>query len=87
LGLAALGFGSGLATPTTSSLVSLYSGAGQQGRMLGVFRSLGALARGIGPLAACLFYWWRGSTETYLLAALILIAPWIMALPLPKPAK
>ena len=87
LGLAALGIGSGLATPTTSSLVSLYSGVGQQGRMLGVFRSLGSLARGVAPLAACLCYWWKGSTVTYLFAALILIVPWFMAWPLPKPVK
>jgi MFS family permease len=87
IGLAALGIGSGLTTPTTSALVSLYSSAGQQGRMLGVFRSLGALARGIAPLAACLCYWWQGSTVTYLLAAVILIVPWFMAWPLPQPAK
>ena len=86
-GLGAIGLGAGLTNPSISALVSLYSAAGRQGRMLGVFRSLGALARGIGPLVACLFYWWQGSTETYLLAALVLLAPWIMALPLPKPAK
>ena len=87
LGLAAIGLGSGLVNPTASALVSLYSRADQQGRFLGVFRSLGALARGIGPLAACLVYWRFGATAAYVLAAAVLIAPWSMALPLPKPAK
>ena len=25
-----------------------------------------ALARGLGPLGACLLYWWQGATPTYL---------------------
>jgi MFS family permease len=87
VGLAAIGLGSGLANPSVSSLVSLYSRVDQQGRMLGVFRSLGALARGLGPLAACLAYWWLGATVAYTLVAVVLLAPWVMALPLPKPVK
>jgi MFS family permease len=86
-GLTAIGLGSGFINPSVSALVSLYSPAAQQGRMLGVFRSLGALARGFGPVSACLLYWWQGASITYVLAALILLVPWIMALPLPKPAK
>jgi MFS family permease len=86
-GLALIGLGTGLINPSVSSLVSLYSKAGEQGLMLGVFRSLGSLARGFGPIAACLLYWWQGATTTYILAAFVLIGPWIMALPLPRPAK
>ena len=87
LGLAALGLGSGLTNPSVSALVSLYSRAEQQGRMLGTFRSLGALARGLGPLGACLLYWWQGASLTFLAAAVVTLIPWLMALPLPKPAK
>ena len=87
VGLAAIGIGSGLTNPTISSLVSLYSPSTQQGRMLGIFRSLGSLARGIGPLVACSLYWWLGGTVTYLAAAAIVVVPWMMALPLPKPEK
>jgi MFS family permease len=86
-GLTAVGLGSGLTNPSASALVSLYSRAEMQGRFLGVFRSLGALARGIGPVAACVIYWWLGSSTTYVLAAAILLVPWVMALPLPRPAK
>ena len=87
VGLAAIGIGSGLTNPTVSSLVSLYSPSTQQGRMLGIFRSLGSLARGFGPLVACSLYWWLGGTVTYLAAAAIVVVPWMIALPLPKPEK
>lgn len=86
-GLAITGLGAGLTNPSVSALVSLYSPASQQGRMLGIFRSLGSLARGLGPLAACFCYWWLGGTVTYLLVAAVVIVPWFMVLPLPKPAK
>ncbi|MFI5355846.1 MAG: MFS transporter [Opitutales bacterium] len=87
LGLALTGMGTGLTNPAVSALVSLYSSVAQQGRMLGTFRSLGALARGFGPVAACLLYWWVGATATYLAAAAIVLLPWFLALPLPKPEK
>jgi MFS family permease len=86
-GLGAIGVGAGLVNPSISSLVSLYSPPEQQGRMLGIFRSLGSLARGIGPLVACFLYWWLGATTTYLIAAAVVLLPWILALPLPRPVK
>jgi MFS family permease len=86
-GLAAIGFGSGLVNPSVSALVSLYSGVTRQGRMLGIFRSLGSLARGFGPIGACFIYWWLGAAPAYAIMAAVLIAPAVMALPLPKPAK
>jgi MFS family permease len=86
-GLACLGIGSGLSNPTFSALVSLYSRVDQQGRMLGVFRSLGSLARGIGPLVACVIYWWQGALALYLTGALVLILPFVFALSLPAPKK
>ncbi len=86
-GLAGIGVGAGLTNPSVSALVSLYSRVDQQGRMLGVFRSLGALARGIGPLAACLAYWWMGPSPTYVVVAAVVLVPWLMALPLPRPEK
>jgi hypothetical protein len=52
-----------------------------------VFRSLGALARAIGPVAACLVFWWLGAPITYAMLAAVVLLPWIMALPLPKPEK
>jgi len=86
-GLAAIGIGAGLTNPTVSALVSLYSRSEHQGRMLGVFRSLGSLARGLGPIGACLLYWWQGATTIFLAAAALTLVAWLMALPLPKPEK
>ncbi|HEY3755171.1 MAG TPA: MFS transporter [Opitutaceae bacterium] len=86
-GLAALGIGSGLTNPSVSSLVSLYSTRQQQGRMLGIFRSLGSLARGLGPLAACFIFWRFGPSAPFFIAAAVMLIPWFMALPLPRPAK
>ena len=44
-GLFFLATGSSMAIPTLTSLVSLYTPAAEQGRSIGIFRSLGALAR------------------------------------------
>jgi MFS family permease len=86
-GLLLLGVGSGLVNPSISTLVSLYSGAGQQGRMLGVFRSLGSLARGLSPLTACLIYWWKGGPFLYALTGIFLLVPVSVGLRLPQPKK
>jgi MFS family permease len=87
VGLAFLGGGSGLVSPASSALVSLYSRAEQQGRMLGVYRALGSLARGVGPVAACLIYWWLGARWLYTLGGLLILAPFVLGLRLPAPQK
>ena len=46
-----LATGSSMAIPTLTSLVSLYTPAAEQGRSIGIFRSLGALARVVGPFS------------------------------------
>jgi len=86
-GLAALGTGSGLVSPTSSALVSLYSRVDQQGRMLGVYRALGSLARGVGPVTACLIYWWLGARWLYTLGGVLILAPFALGLRLPAPQK
>jgi MFS family permease len=86
-GLLLLGAGSGLVNPSISALVSLYSDADQQGRMLGVFRSLGSLARGLAPLTACLIYWWKGGAFLYALTGIFLLVPISVGLRLPQPRK
>ena len=70
--LALTSVGSGFANVDFSSLISLYSGADEQGKVLGVFRSLGSLARAVGPLVAGVVFWWYGSLFTYALSAALL---------------
>ena len=87
VGLAFLGAGSGLVSPASSALVSLYGRAEQQGRMLGVYRALGSLARGFGPIVACLIYWWLGARVLYSLGGMLVVAPFVLGLRLPQPEK
>ena len=82
-----MAFSIGLASPTLSALVSLYSKDEEQGASLGIFRSAGSLARAIGPLAAAFIYFAYGSKYAYLAAAVIIIIPFLIALKLPKPDK
>ena len=51
VGLGLLALGQGLASPAVSSLISRQGGAAEQGRVLGIFQSLSALARAAGPVA------------------------------------
>jgi DHA1 family tetracycline resistance protein-like MFS transporter len=48
--------GSGLITPSMSALVSLATPADEQGRVLGVYQSLGSLGRAVGPFLGGLLY-------------------------------
>lgn len=77
-GLFFLSIGSAMAIPTLTSLVSLHTPVDEQGRALGIFRSLGALGRVIGPIFASLIYWKYGSTIPYIVGGLSLIIPMIV---------
>lgn len=86
-GLALLALGSGLVNPSSSGLISLYSSASEQGRVLGIFRSLGSLARAITPVLAGFVFWTFGATSVFAAgAALAIIAFWL-GRKLPKPVK
>lgn len=85
-GLAAMAFGSALATPTLSALASQYAPPEQQGLALGLFRSLSALSRAIGPLLGGVLYWRFGGQSPYLVGALLVLAPLVLATGLPAPA-
>jgi MFS transporter, DHA1 family, tetracycline resistance protein len=50
-GLSLLALGSGLHNPSSLGLLSLLTGADEQGGTSGIYRSFGALARTLGPLA------------------------------------
>ena len=87
MALAFLALSIGLASPTLSALISLYSKESEQGTALGVFRSAGSLARAIGPLVAAFVYFAYGSKSAYLFGALIVVIPLLIAIKLPQPAK
>ena len=74
-GLFFLAIGSAMAIPTLTSLVSLFTPSHEQGRSLGIFRSLGSLGRVLGPIVASILYWKYGSSSPYILGAIFLIVP------------
>lgn len=82
-GLTFLAVGSALVTPSMASLVSLYTSPERQGEVQGVFRSLGALSRAVGPIVACAIYFRFGAPSLYTAGALLLLAPILIAAGLP----
>ncbi|XP_049305115.1 major facilitator superfamily domain-containing protein 10 [Bactrocera dorsalis] len=58
-----------------TTLVSRYGNDDQKGSVLGIFRSLGALARAVGPVVGCISFWSFGSRLTYITGGLLLLGP------------
>ncbi|MFT7486992.1 MAG: MFS family permease [Candidatus Paceibacteria bacterium] len=83
LGLGFMATGSALAMPCFSALVSRYSPDQVQGLVMGSFRSVGALARAVGPLFGGVLYWLLGSQAPYAAGALVILVPLFMTLKLP----
>ena len=54
--------GAGTVVPCLTTMVSCFGEGDEKGKVMGIFRSLGALARALGPFAAC-----AGTTHTTLL--------------------
>lgn len=87
VGLALLAAGSGLVNPSTTGLISLYSEAHEQGRALGVFRSLGSLSRAITPILAGTAYWIFGGGSVFVAGAIFSLAALWLSTSLPPPLK
>lgn len=87
VGLALVAIGGGLVNPSTSGLISLYAREDEQGRALGVFRSLGSLARAVTPVIAGIVFWTLGGLTLFAAAAALSAIAWWMALKLPAPQK
>jgi MFS family permease len=86
-GLAVLATGSGLVNPATSGLISLYASPSEQGRVLGIYRSLGSLSRAITPLLAGVIFWAAGSRTVFVVAAVMAVGALAFSARLPKPVK
>lgn len=61
-----------------TTMVSQYGNFDQKGTVLGIFRSLGALARAIGPFVGSIAFWGFGSTITYILGGILLLYPAVL---------
>lgn len=85
--VAVLAIGAGLVNPSTTGLISLYSEPQEQGRVLGIFRSLGSLSRAITPVIAGTVFWVFGSASVFLGGAVLAIGAFGLSRTLPKPHK
>ncbi|KAF5283233.1 hypothetical protein FQA39_LY17359 [Lamprigera yunnana] len=75
LGLFFFSISTALVVPCMMTMASLYGSPHQKGTVMGIFRSLGALARALGPIFASIAFWGLGSTFTYLIGAIGLFCP------------
>lgn len=87
VGVALLALGSGLVNPSTTGLISLYAGPQEQGRVLGIFRSLSALARAFTPMLAGIVFWRFGSRSVFVGGAVLSVLALALSASLPKPVK
>ncbi len=87
LGLALLALGSGLVNPASTGLISLYATAAEQGRILGIFRSLGSLSRAVTPVLAGTVFWVFGGRTLFIAAAVLSVIALVLSTRLPKPVK
>jgi MFS family permease len=70
--------------PCLTSLVTLYTPSEEQGRSVGIFRSMGALARVVGPIVAAVAYYKYGAWAPYVFGSAFLIMPIMMLSKLPN---
>ena len=87
VGLGLLAAGSAAVMPSLSALVSRYSPADRQGMAMGIFRSMGSLARALGPILGGMVYWKLGNQVPYPLAAAVIVVPLLIARGLPQPTE
>jgi MFS family permease len=87
VGLAVLAIGSGLVNPATTGLISLYASPAEQGRVLGIFRSLGSLSRAFTPVLAGIVFWVFGSKSVFIAGAVMSALALAISTTLPKPVK
>lgn len=86
-GLFFLAIGSAMVIPCLTALVTLYTPAAEQGHSVGIFRSMGALARVVGPIFAAVVYYRFGSMSPYLVGSIFLLIPIYMMSKLPSAGK
>ena len=83
-GLFFLAVGSSMIMPCLTSLVTIYTPSQEQGRSVGIFRSMGALARVVGPIVAAVAYYKYGAWAPYVFGSAFLLMPILILLKLPN---
>ncbi|MBN3322124.1 MFS10 protein, partial [Atractosteus spatula] len=75
VGLLLYSFAAAVVVPCLSTLVSAYGSASQKGTVMGILRSLGALARVLGPIVASSVYWLAGAQTCFIVSSAFFVVP------------
>ncbi|XP_064630386.1 major facilitator superfamily domain-containing protein 10-like [Lineus longissimus] len=78
IGLLFFAFASATVVPCLTTLVSSFGDEKQKGTVLGIFRSLGALARAAGPVVASTVFWSFGAVPCYMMGSVFLLLPLVL---------
>lgn len=87
VGLILFAFAAASVVPCLSSLAAAHGMESEKGRVMGIIRSLGALARAIGPVCASASYWLIGAQCTYVFGGILLVVPLLCLQSLHSPEK
>ena len=79
-----LAFSQSIMSPAATGLVSVFAAANEQGTVLGVAQSLGALGRFSGPELIGEVYDRGNPTAAFLVAAAAMLVGWVASLGVPK---
>ncbi|XP_032189559.1 major facilitator superfamily domain-containing protein 10 isoform X5 [Mustela erminea] len=86
LGLLLYSFAAAVVVPCLSSVVANYGSSGQKGTIMGTLRSLGALARAVGPMVAASAYWLAGAQVCFTMCSGLFLLPFLLLWNLRPPA-
>ncbi|XP_029366662.1 major facilitator superfamily domain-containing protein 10 isoform X1 [Echeneis naucrates] len=78
MGLMLYSFAAAIVVPCLSTLVSDHGSANQKGTVMGILRSLGALARASGPIVSSSVYWIAGAQTCFLVTSASFIVPLVL---------
>lgn len=73
--LALYSFSSAVVVPCLTTIVSAQSPPTERGAVMGTFRSIGSLARALGPFLASFIFWSCGPTVCYCFGSIALLIP------------
>ncbi|NXA45707.1 MFS10 protein, partial [Nothocercus julius] len=77
-GLLLYSFAAAVVIPCLSAVVAGYGAASQKGTVMGILRSLGALARALGPILAATVYWLAGAQICFTICSAFFLLPFLL---------
>ncbi|WKY15974.1 hypothetical protein Q1695_001000 [Nippostrongylus brasiliensis] len=87
LGLFLYAIASATVVSCLTSLITAVHPSADRGTLAGVFRSIGALSRALGPVIASMLFWLTGPTRSYTIGGILLVIPLLLLRKLQNPAQ